>query len=161
MIVGVDIDGVVARDPWSFYRRELFAQYGVLGKVARIICIFIDYILRPPFSETKVLLEKYKKRGGKIIFISGIPKLGKPIIWLWLKVHRIHFDKLVLRGREDVVRFKARAIIENQCTQFIEDQLKLALLIKYLLQEMSYTNNVEVEALENNCSTFYLLKLKI
>lgn len=109
MRIGLDIDGVIAPNPWSMYPKK-----NILG-------IFFFYFSRRPNQFVKDLIRKYKEEGHRIILISGIGLPAWPVIFFWLKYHRVPFDKLFLRWWGRNGKFKAREIKRNECEMYIED----------------------------------------
>jgi len=130
MIIGLDIDGVIAPDPWLKYKKGSFKKFRVFGEISRIIYVLFYYLIRSPFPETKKLIRGYKRRGYKIIIISGVWGIGKPMIWLWFKLHRIPFDKLILKWKGSVWEFKAKAVLLNQCEMFVDDRLDVIFYVR-------------------------------
>lgn len=125
MIVGFDLDGVVATNPWRYISRR-----SVVGKCIAIISVFFYYILRKPNKPIVDLLREYNKRGHRIVFISGIWGVAQPIILLWLKWHHIPFDKIVLRWKKSCKEFKVSQILFHKCEMYVEDDPEIASFIK-------------------------------
>lgn len=155
MIIGFDIDGVIAPNPWLESSSEK-----VLGiaKVARLIKVSIRYLTRKPVPERVEWLKGYRKYGYRIVIISGIWEIVRPMIWLWLKFYHIPFDKLVLRKKDEVSKFKAKAIEKHKCEMFVEDQKDLMRKIRKLLADKGY-GNIKVVSwrMPSNLPEFFIL----
>lgn len=128
MIVGFDLDGIVAPNPWARYNRS--SRKGIIGKCVAIISIFCCYVLRKPHEPIVNLLKEYDERGHRIIFISGIWGVARPIVLMWLKWHHIPFYKIVLRWKGSCKEFKTRYIFSTGCEMYVEDDSEIAGFIK-------------------------------
>lgn len=137
-MIGCDIDGVIAENPW----------------ISRnFLAIFLKYFCRRPNKDVLLFLREQKEMGNKIVIISGIWNVFKPIIFVWLKLYKVPFDFLCLRkigdGKSD---HKIRAIEHFRCEIFLEDDEEI---IEAIQEKFTVQGKIKKET--KNGSKFFVL----
>lgn len=133
MIIGVDIDGVISVAPlglkglnWiprifkNFWNR--FAD-SPMGR-------FVYLYLRTTNKEARDSLLKLKHQGHTIVIISYMFERHRAIVERWLRKQGIPFDELILASKnEKSFDFKKRAVTDQRCERFFDDELELVELL--------------------------------
>jgi uncharacterized HAD superfamily protein len=126
-IIGFDLDGVAAKVPLGLHRllRGCQKEWNILlktpiGTLAYEKLRFVD-------KDTKELICGLHANGHKIIIITYVLKDGQKKVTKWLIKNGVPFDKTVApEENENPLKFKIRAVLEERCDFFVEDQIALA-----------------------------------
>ncbi len=111
MIIGIDIDGTITKFPKikpKWWCRKL-PWYFYLG-----------LFLVPPRKEVVDFIRIRKLNGDKIVLISARPKKMKRITEIYLKKHKIPYDKIFLVGLKDIKKRKEKIIKIEKVEIYIE-----------------------------------------
>lgn len=131
MKTGLDLDGVVIRDPLGLTRSRIIGTFlndyffsTWLGKTW--------YRSRQPNDEVIACMKNRKGRGEEVIIISGTFQHHRALLQNWLSLHKALYDGLWLRGRvgESLLEFKVKILKETGCRFYLEDNTALAQKIK-------------------------------
>ncbi len=127
MIVGFDVDGVIAKAP---LRLDKLLRGGE-GEWNRLLSTslgrFLYANLRFVDKGTREVLCQLQAYGQLIIIATYAFEKHRGEVEKWLKRKEVPFDKLILaREMESSLEFKVRAILEQKCDYFVEDQPTLA-----------------------------------
>ena len=122
-IVGIDIDGVIARNPWEIWHYP-FSRKLIRNRVIRVLLAIPCYIFRHPRSEAVEWIREQREAGNKVFVVSGIYSIIGWLVWCWFKLWQIPFDGIYLRKDPRISQplFKARAISTIGCILFIDDR---------------------------------------
>ncbi len=123
MIVGIDIDGVIARNPWKNWRR-LFSKKSIQNRTIRLLLALLYYVFRRPRPEAKQWIKEQQTAGNKVLLISGIYGIAGYFVLGWLKIWQFPFDGLHLRRDWHVSQpeYKAKMVHKTGCELFIDDR---------------------------------------
>ena len=145
-VVGSDIDGVIAPNPW-ITRYWPGSGDPIVQKPLRAFPASWDYIFRRPYPKAIEWVKERQAAGDKILLISGIYIFAWPFIWLWLKLWKFPHDGLHLRLRGSQPEFKAKAVFKLGCTMFIDDRKDViaAIAKQFLLDGFKEVNSYQNE----------------
>jgi hypothetical protein len=153
-----DLDGVIIQDNLGLTRNwlaEIFCNcyffYTRLGKFL--------YRFRQQTGRGYHWLSKRKARGEKIIIISATNKGHSPLVLEWLICHKIPYDKIFLKDKEDdIAEFKAKVISTRNCQFHLEDNYKVAKEIVEVLSAQ-YSKPARLRKWKRENETLYLIKI--
>lgn len=127
MVIGFDVDGVIARAPLGL---DKSARYGMRGwnfLLSTPLGKFLYNHLRRVDDEMREIICRLENGGHRIVIATYVFEKYRCLAEGWLRHNGIIFDKLVLaKNKESALEFKARAILEEKCDYFIEDHFALA-----------------------------------
>ncbi len=126
MIVGFDVDGVIAKAPLRL--DKLLRYYSkwwnklLLNPVGK----FLYKKLRRVDKYAKDAICELHDTGHQIVIITYAFAGNKEVIKEWLTKHEVPFDKIIVaKEKESPLEFKIRAVKEEKCDYYIEDQYEL------------------------------------
>jgi|AntAceMinimDraft_16_1070373.scaffolds.fasta_scaffold00273_3 hypothetical protein len=122
-IVGIDVDGVIAENPWKIWYWP-FSGKPIRNRVVRVLLATPCYIFRHPKSKAVEWIREQREAGNKVFVVSGIYGIIGWLVRCWFKLWKIPFDGIYLRKDPRVSQplFKARVISTIGCTLFIDDR---------------------------------------
>jgi uncharacterized HAD superfamily protein len=125
--IGFDVDGVIAKAPLGLHKFLRYYQRGWNRLLLNPLGIFLYRKLRKADKGIREAMGQLKSEGHQIIIISYIIERNKDQLERWLKENMVPFDKMVVaKEGESPLEFKVRAIIEEKCDVYVEDQPTLA-----------------------------------
>ncbi len=126
MIIGFDVDGVIAKAPLGLHNllRECQKGWNLLLKTPLGTLVYRK--LRFADEEVKELMRQLHSRGHPIVIISYALGDGSKKAKEWLVENEVSFNQIAVPKKgESPLEFKARAILEYHCDFYVEDQLTL------------------------------------
>ncbi len=133
VIIGFDLDGVVANRPRIFKLNHIKGKYRVKLPVWEQWFWRIVMWIREPSRRMVEQLKSHKERGDKIILISGRLAFLEDLTLWWLNRHNLrkYFDKVII-NLENVQphMYKASKIKSEKVGKFYEDELFAAEYLK-------------------------------
>lgn|GEM_PF-2673278 len=148
MIIGFDVDGVIATAPLGLHNllRKFQGLWNVILKSPMGALVYRHF--RFPDKDVKNLICSLHSKGHTIIIITYALGDGQKKAVEWLKKNGVPFDKATAPKRgEKPLEFKCRAVAEENCDFFIEDQDILAQGISEKLQRVQVIHYRSVEDL--------------
>jgi uncharacterized HAD superfamily protein len=123
VIIGVDIDGVLARDPLRLTWFLNGYWNWLLGRrMGRKI-----YRKRKTNERMRRYVYHQARKGHKIVLISAVWECHEKEVLAWLADRGVAYSKLRLKKRgEKTAEFKATVLIEEGCSLYWEDNPFLA-----------------------------------
>lgn len=155
-VVGMDIDGVLAKNPWEMQWHWPLSGKPVCHRFFRFWLAGFYYLYRAPNQDAKRWALGQKKEGNKLLIISSVWAICRPVTWFWLKRCGIPFDGLILRWRGTPQEFKARAV-SRRCSSFVDDQMDVILAIAKIWIDQGFFRQIVISHLDG---FGYLLKLE-
>ncbi len=113
MIIGLDIDGTITK----FSR--LKARFWWCKKIPWYF--YLGLFLVPPKKETVEIVKKRKQKGDTIIFISARPEKMRRATELYLRKHKIPYDKIFLVGLGKGAEDRKKEIIKREGVEIYID----------------------------------------
>jgi len=126
VIIGFDVDGVIARAPMGLHNllRKFQGLWNIILKSPIGALVYRHF--RFPDKDVKDLICGLHSKGHGIVIITYALGDGQKKAIEWLKENGVPFDKAVApKEGESPLEFKARAILEYRCDFYMEDQLTL------------------------------------
>lgn len=127
MIIGFDVDGVIAKAPLglhNFLRKFQKIWNIILGSPLGALAY---RHLRFPDKDVRELICRLYSSGHQIVIVTYALRDGQKKAIEWLKKNGVPFNVSVAPMEdESPLEFKSRAVIEKNCNFFVEDQLLLA-----------------------------------
>lgn len=124
-IVGIDIDGVIAKNPWRIWYWP-FSAKPIRNRAIRLFLAIPCYIFRRPIPEAIQWIEGQREEGNQVLVVSGIYSIAGWLIKGWFKLWHIPFDTndIYLRKNPFISQplFKAKTISATGCILFIDDR---------------------------------------
>lgn len=122
MIIGFDVDGVIAKTPLGsgrllrYWVREWnFLLSTPLGK-------FLYNNFRRVDEKNREIICRLQNNSHSIIIATYVFEKYRSLAEGWLKKNGVPFDRLVLAKKEEsTFEFKVRAALEEKCDYFVED----------------------------------------
>jgi hypothetical protein len=136
-IIGFDVDGVIAIAPLGLHNllRKFQRLWNVILKSPIGALVYRHF--RFPDKDVKDLICSLYSKGYGIIIITYALGDGQKKAIEWLKENGVPLDKAVApKEGENPLEFKCRAIAEENCDFFVEDQAVLAQGISEKLQRV-------------------------
>ncbi len=151
MKTGFDLDGVVVRDFWGLTRNLkigiFFNYYFLFTRLGRFC-----YQFRQPDKKVRTWIENRRRRGEKVVIISGTNQEHLLVVQKWLDLRKVLCDELWLKEwGEEIAEFKAKALLRTNCCFYLENDPQVAKKIATILG-----NRVRIRKWKG----LYLLKLK-
>lgn len=126
MIVGFDVDGVIAKAPLGLHRLLGNSPRGWNILLKTPLGTLVYRRLRFVNKDIKELICDLHSEGHKIVIVTYALNDGQRKATEWLKKQGVPFDKIIApKEKEDPLGFKIRAISEEGCDFYVEDQLSL------------------------------------
>lgn len=126
MIIGFDVDGVIARAPLGLDKSLRYCMRGWNFLLSTPFGKFLYNHLRRVDDEMREIICRLENNGHKIVIATYIFERYRGLAEGWLRNNGIIFDKLVLaKNNESAAELKVRAILEEKCDYFVEDHLAL------------------------------------
>ena len=127
MKLACDFDGTLAQPSLSEAVYENRWSHSFLWCLAAsLVLVLISplYLLRSLNRGASQEVSDCKRQEGSVVIFSATVEflLNRQLMRAWLWLHGVSYDKLILRPRRESVReFKARTLIEEDCTHYLED----------------------------------------
>jgi uncharacterized HAD superfamily protein len=121
-VYGFDIDGVISNIAWFVPSRILQIVFHFIFEVKFFWKLYNQYFRKVNGKIYRVMAE-VKKRGHKIIIVSGNPEWRRPEIEEWLERKNVPYDKLFLApaGTTNVAGWKRDTLEKENCLYFLDD----------------------------------------
>lgn len=127
MIVGFDVDGVIARAPLNLDRLLRYFARGWNLMLSTPLGKFLYNNFRYVDKGTRQILCQLQESGHEIIIATYVFEKHRNLVERWLKNNGIPFNKLTLAEKEESAsEFKVRAVLEESCDYFVDDNISLA-----------------------------------
>jgi len=125
-VVGIDIDGVIAKNPWEIWHWP-FSKRPIRNRAIRALLASPCYLLRRPIPEAIQWIKEQQAGGNKVLLISGIYGIVGYFVSGWLNLWRVPFDGLYLRKNWHISQpeYKAMTVSRTGCTLFIDDRIDI------------------------------------
>ena len=122
-VVGIDIDGVIAKNPWKIWHWPL-SKKPVSNRIIRALLASPCYLFRRPIPEAIQWIKEQQAIGNKVLLISAIYGIVGYLVSIWLNMWQVPFDGLYLRKNWHISQreYKARTVSKTGCTLFIDDR---------------------------------------
>lgn len=133
MIIGFDMDGVVAARPRLFRLNHTRGKYRIhLSIVEQWFWWLVMYLRQPSWDMIKIIRE-HKSAGNELFLVTGRLSFLYDLTWWWLKRYDLerYFNEIIINTDEIQPHiFKAREIKKNKLNTFYEDEVFTAKYLK-------------------------------
>jgi len=126
LIIGIDLDGTISRV--GFYNPSIRLPHWWFVFLVPLI-LFLS-----PKKNIVNKLKGVKEKGDNIIIISARPAWSEDLTKIWLRFHKVPFDKIYCVGFGKGTKQRKLAVIrEEKIEQFFDDN-------KYLVEFLSHSS---------------------